>query len=356
MFGVPKLLLQIETMLLWPYFNWLRLGFSPIAWGYEIFNAGFYKLSNKVSSHCYKPLTFLAFDWSGFDKRAKFTIIDDVHLIWEEMMDYSNGYIPSINNPSSTIDPQRIKNLWRFMSLAVKHTPIRLPDGSEYKRVHSTIPSGLLQTQVLNSWINAIMILTCLSALGITVSEEILDILVLGDDSIVGLEEFIGPKDWNEFLNKFANEARLRFGAELNLDKSKISNSLNGLTFLGYEYSNALPKRDSLALLAQFLHPERSWDINKVASKAIGIAYASCGLDKRVYNVCKDVYEYCVNECAATPSFDGVSWLKYMNISTTINLDSFPRFEELSSSLFSPSVDERAKRRFWPDDFFKAAI
>lgn len=351
-FGVPKLLLQVEMMLLWPYFNWLRLGLSPIAWGYEIFNGGFYKLSLKYSNHSYRILTLLALDWKGFDKKAKFTIIDDVHQIWSENMIMSQGYIPSISNPSSVTNPKRIRNLWRFMSQAVKHTPIRINDGTEYKRLHSTIPSGLLQTQVLDSWINAIMIITCLSALGYTVSEELF-LLVLGDDSLVGLRELIKEQDWNDFLIRFAEEAERRFGAELNLEKSKIANSLDGVTFLGYEYSNSIPKRDRCLLLAQLLHPERSWDIHKLASKAIGIAYASCGQDKVVYDVCKDVYNYCVQTCGATPNPEGSDWLKYMNISTTINVGRFPSFEELSSNLFTIRKDPDVDEAFWPSNFFK---
>jgi hypothetical protein len=350
-FGVTKLLIIIELMLLWPMFNWLRKGLTPIAWGYETLNGGIYRIYNEIATHCYRARTFLALDWSAFDKRVRFTIIDDIHTIWFTFLDLSSGYMPNILNPSSTLDPVRITRLWKFMSKALKFTPSRLPDGSEWTRIHSTLPSGLLQTQVLDSWINAIMIITCLLALGISVTKDLF-IKVLGDDSLIALKEFISPDQYESFLDKFAEEALRRFGAVLNVKKSSIGGSLESMNFLGYKFNNSIPQRDPLSLLAQLAYPERSWDVPKLAARAVGIAYASCGQSELVYNVCRDVFEFCVNVSGATPDPSGNQWLMYLQTCTSIDVTRFPSFEELSADLLSIRTNPSLDNKFYPRDFF----
>lgn len=352
-FGVPKLLIIIELMLLWPMFNWLRKGFTPIAWGYETLNGGIYKIYNEVSQLKYLPQTFLALDWSMFDKRTRFTIIDDIHSKWFTFLDLSHGYLPSINEPSSTFVPQRITRLWKFMSKAVKFTPTRLPDGSEWTRFHCTLPSGLLQTQVLDSWINVLMIITCLLALGIPITKDIY-IKVLGDDSLLALAYFISPNDYDSFLTKFAEEAQRRFGAVLNIKKSTIGNSLEQMNFLGYKFRNSIPYRDEISLLAQLVYPERSWNKDKLAARAVGIVYASCGQSRLVYDVCKDVYDHCVNTKGATPNPVGNQFLQYMQTFSDIDVTQFPKFEDLSANLMTPRHNLSSDRRFFPRTFFQA--
>lgn len=349
--GVPKLCLQVELMLLWPYFNFLRKGTTPIAWGYEISNAGTYRIYNEASTHSYRIQTWLALDWSKFDKLARFEIIDDVHSSWQSFMILDDGYIPTSEHRTSTTNPDRISRLWSFMSKAVKFTPIRLPDGSEWKRTHSSIASGLLQTQVLDSWVNAIMLLTCLISLGIEVDEEVF-IKLLGDDSLIGLRELIPEEEFDGFLCRLASEALKRFGSILNVKKSKILRTLQGAPFLGYKFNNAIPTRDPLKLLAQLAYPERSWTVDRMAARALGICYASCGQSKLVYDVCKDVYDFCVNVGKATPDPSGYSFLEYLMTVSRIDLSYFPTFEELSANLFNPRRDPKLDEKFWPSDIF----
>jgi hypothetical protein len=351
-FGVPKLLLQVELMLLWPYFNWLRKGSTPLAWSYETLNGGIYKIYTEASSHSYSIQTWLALDWSKFDKYARFELIDDIHQIWSTFMIMDQGYIPTSDYRESQTEAWRIANLWKFMSQAVKFTPIRLPDGSEWTRTHATIPSGLLQTQVLDSWYNAVITITCLLALGYTVTKELF-IKILGDDSLVGLIEFIQPENYEDFLDKFATEALQRFGAKLNRKKSSVKNTLQGSNFLGYTFNNAIPVRDELALLAQLAYPERNWDINKLAARAVGICWASCGQSDLVYNVCLDVFNFCVNVANAVPDPQGYSWMEYLMITSSIDPTVFPTKADLTEYLLSPRHDPKSDFKFWnPDHFF----
>jgi len=351
--GVPKLTLQIELMLLWPYYNFLRKGTTPILWGYETVTGGIYRIYNEASTHKYPISTWLAFDWRMFDKLARFTIIDDVHLKWKSFMKMDSGYIPTLSNPASVTNPTRISRLWDHMSKAVKYTPVRLPDGSEYKRTHSTIASGLSQTQVLDSWVNSIMLLTCLSALGYEISEDLF-LKVLGDDSLIGLKELIPETMFNEFKKSFEKEANSRFGALLNGKKSRISHTLQGIPILGYKSNFSIPTRDPLSLLAQLAYPERHWSVHTLAARAVGICYASHGQSKLVYNVCKDVFEFCVNVAKATPDPRGYSMLQYLLTITSIDVSVFPTFEQLSANLLSPSRDNKLDEIFWPRSYFKS--
>jgi hypothetical protein len=237
------------------------------------------------------------------------------------------------------------------MSKAVKYTPILLPDGSMWTRTHSTIASGLLQTQVLDTWINAIMLLTCLIALGIQVDEHLF-MKLLGDDSLIGLREYIADEDFEPFLIRLADEALKRFGAILNIKKSGITRTLTGSNFLGYKIYNSIPVRDPLALLAQLAYPERHWNMERLAARAIGICYASCGQSELVYLVCEDVYDFCVRSGVTKPDPTGYSFLEYLLISTTIDISHFPTRDELTTKLLSVRRDSSLDDRFWPPDVF----
>jgi hypothetical protein len=351
--GVPKITLMVELMLLWTYFNFLRAGTTPIAWGYETLKGGWYKLHKEASSHTPKISTWLALDWRMFDKLARYSVIDDVHDMWLSYLSFDNGYIPTRDYRNPETQPHRLNNLWKWMCNAVKFTPIRLPDGSEWKRNHSTIASGLLQTQVLDTFVNAIMLITCLLAMGFNVTSRTF-IKLLGDDSLIGLEELVPKEDFLRFLKDLATEAMRRFGAVLNVSKSGIFRTLNEANFLGYHNRNSIPYRDELALLSQLAYPERHWDIHRLAARAIGIAWASCGQSDIVYNVCQDVYQFCM-KCGATPNPIGHSFLEFMMTVDDIDLTAFPTRAQLSANLCSePSPSPQLDEEFFPMKHFTA--
>jgi hypothetical protein len=342
-YGVPKLLLLVELMFLWPYFYYLRNNDTVIAWGYETLNGGFYKLASKLDSLKYKPQTWLCLDWSQFDKRARFSVINDVHDAIHNSIEFHRGYVPTTHYPSHHLDAEnfsvRMNRLYKWMRNAVKFTPIRIFDGSEYKRLHSNIASGLLSTQLLDTWVNFIMITTCLLSLGIKIDNHTL-MKLLGDDSIIALRELILEKDYNPFLERLELEANKRFGAKLNSRKSIIKPSIQGCHFLGYVYDNSIPKRDYYHLLAQLLYPERGWTLSSLAGRAVGIAWASAGQSKLVYNVCNDVYKYIVS-LGHTPDSSGLKYLEYQGLTTNdLSVASFPTIEELQRRILqSKSTD-----------------
>jgi hypothetical protein len=351
--GVPKIILMVELMLLWTFFNFLRSGTTPIAWGYETLKGGWYKLYKEASAHNCKIKTYLALDWRMFDKLARYSVIDDVHDIWLGYMSFNKGYVPTRQYRNPEAQPHRLMNLWKWMCNAVKFTPIRLPDGSEWKRNHATIASGLLQTQVLDTFVNAIMLITCLLALGFEITPETF-IKLLGDDSLIGLQELVPISEFQTLLENLSTEAHSRFGAVLNLKKSGVFRSLQEANFLGYMNRNSIPYRDDLALLSQLAYPERHWDIDRLAARAIGIAWASCGQSKLVYDICQDVYDFCI-KCGATPNPIGYSFLEFMMTVDDIDVSSFPTRDQLSANLASePQPSPKLDERYFPLKHFTA--
>jgi hypothetical protein len=350
--GVPKTTLFAELMFFWPYYNFLRKGTTPILWGYETFNGGLYKIANEASAFGDHLKWFLCIDWKKFDKRALFVVIDDIYKMLRSFYDFNHGYIPTTDYRSSTTESFRLENLWKWMVQAVKFTPIRLPDGSEWKRSYGTIPSGMMNTQVLDSLYNAFMIIVCLLDMGYEVTHELF-LKVLGDDSLVGLTNLLTFDDPESFLAEVALVAQRRFNAILNVKKSKIRTNLQGIDLLGYENDNCVPKRARRRLLAQLAFPERYSDYSRMASRAIGIAWASCGQDRVLYNICEDVYKFCTR-IGGEPDVLGAGWLCQVPELIDIDLKKFPTFQEISNRLFDPNV--HMSDGYWPTDHFLSEI
>nr|UTE99549.1 RNA-dependent RNA polymrase [Lichen partiti-like RNA virus sp.] len=356
-FGVPKLLLMAEMSFVWPIFNHLLNleQHSPMLWGFETFKGGWYKLRKYFSEYHPRLKTFLSLDWSQFDKRARFEVIDDIHSIWREWFDFSR-YWPTHWYPDAHTDTWRIENLWNWMTDAIKHTPDKLPNGNLYQRQHAGIASGFLQTQFLDSCYNTIMVLTTLSRMGYDITKIVLK--VQGDDSLVGLLTSIPDIVHQSFLDTFAHYAEEYFGAILSTKKSKIHNSLDHVHVLGFKNVNGHPYREEQELLASLLHPERGMDQSRLMARAIGISYANCGVSTSVYAVCEDIYGYLKSQ-GFSPNKSGIpDMIKYLYIDQQLpeqfltNLQ-FPSFFDTFKDLVSTEFRSDAqKQRLWPLDHF----
>jgi len=289
-FGVPKLLLFSEQMFIWPIMkDYLNHKTGRMLWGYETLKGGWKKLYNRFSHK--RIQTYVSIDWSQFDRRALHQVIDDIHIIWRSWFDFTR-YEPTNFYPNGKPNPSEIERIWKWMTYSVKHTPIVTPDGHLYQWKWNGIASGFQQTQLLDSFVNTIMTLTCLSSIGINIESENFDYLVQGDDSLFGMAEFIHPNWQRQWLVKLRDEAMLRFNAKLSHKKSTIGNHLNSISVLSYENDNGIAKRDPASFLAHLLYPEYPQTLEATISSSIGIAQAAMGSSKEVYNTCKDVYNF----------------------------------------------------------------
>jgi hypothetical protein len=346
-FGVPWLFLMVELMLLWPLMNWFRKGFTPIAWTYEIMNGGMHKINTMTQPND----LYICLDWKQFDKRAQYDLIDKIYDMWKGWMNFS-GYMPTQSYPDRQVKysdakfKQRILRLWSWMSAYLKHMHIRLPDGSIWSKKFAGIASGMLQTQILDSFINLLMLITCLITLKVPLPEFS---LVLGDDSLLIIRNF-GTQDPPSLLTAIATIAFRLFGAIVNVDKSIITNDPNQIVFLAYQNRNGTPHRNVEELLAKFVHPERSWSSAKVKARALGFAYANCGVNERIHLVCKQTFD-ALSHVEIEES--GSPFLRYYReFVDEYNPSVFPERQHLLDKLFIEKDRSKLDATFWPNWFF----
>jgi hypothetical protein len=183
-FGATMLLLMAENM----FVRNLQRSYQneenrALLWGREIMNGGFNSLYHEFFA---TRATYITYDIHHFDKKAQHTIIDDVHSNWRSYFDFSHYEETNVyNGEQSKADPQRIQNLWDWMTHSVKHTPILLPDGTVWTWLHTGLASGFQQTQLLDSNVNSIKIITVLFSLGINCWSKHFKARFQGDDSLI---------------------------------------------------------------------------------------------------------------------------------------------------------------------------
>jgi hypothetical protein len=357
--GVPKLILQVELMFLWPIMAWFRFEKTPILWGFETIRGGLYKMKAEIDSKSFHNFnTYVSVDWSAFDKHVLFSVLDDLYLILRSYLDFENGYQPSGKDyKSSETDPSRLENLWRWMCCASKYTPILLPDGSVYERSFAGLASGLLQTQVIGTMYNCLVLTYCLEAMGIPFNPKKDYLRALGDDSFMSfIAKWCIIKGGDKFLAEISFHAKKQFGQIMNLKKSKIQDTINGMPILGYTYQGIKPYKHPLKLLAQLMFPERYCSFDRLAARAIGIAYANMQNSKTVYLICKDIYDFCIKN-GAKPDPLGLGMFFWLKHHVKIGIGRFPSFQETGKFIFHYSqrnidLDEE----FWPTWFFHEPI
>nr|BAT24481.1 defective RNA dependent RNA polymerase [Rosellinia necatrix partitivirus 6] len=201
------------------------------------------------------------------------------------------------SRPTSTTYPDlnednmydRMDKLLKWLHLWYNNMTFVTADGYAYRRMYAGVPSGLFNTQFLDSFANLYILIDGMIEFGFT-DEEIDSFLlfVLGDDnsgmtnlSLARLHEFI------QFLEAYA---LTRYHMVLSHTKSVITALRNKIESLGYQCNFGLPKRDIGKLVAQLIYPEHKIKYHTMSARAIGLAYASCAYDKTFYNFCKSIY------------------------------------------------------------------
>jgi len=341
---------MVENMFIWnlqrEYLN-RGLGKSPLLWGFETIRGGWMKLLNKLTS---KQFNFvLSADWSGFDHKALHEVIDDVHDIWRSWFDFDQGYEPSKSDTHDYTDTksreEQIERLWIWMCHAIKHTPVKAESGNMYMWQFNGIASGYQQTQLLDSFVNAIYLLTCLSACGINIDSDHFQALFQGDDSVTAFPEMI--PDPKAFIEKLSKEAKRRFNADLSQDKTTYGPNPDYVEVLSYGNKSGIATRSPAELLAHLLYPERPRRANEHAAAAAGIAQAAMGSSHEVYNSCMDVYNFLVNELGIRPAWK-TERPDFFRPDVPL-VQRFPTHQETFLANFDLRVrTEQDRQRLWP--------
>jgi len=120
--------------------------------------------------------------------------------------------------------------------------------------------------------------------------EQILSIflLVMGDDNS-GFTHLSLPS-LSCFIRWLEEYALSRYGMVLSKTKSVITNDRGSIETLSYQCNYGMPIRPLGKLVAQLCYPERGPRPKYTSARAIGLAYAACGMDNTFHNLCRDVY------------------------------------------------------------------
>nr|ATQ64297.1 RNA-dependent RNA polymerase [Sodiomyces alkalinus partitivirus 1] len=293
-YAVDDRFLHIEKTLTGPLLAQLRNPDCCVAHGLETFR-GSMTLLDQIAL-LYK--CYISLDWSQYDQRLPYYVIVAYYLDFlASLIIVSHGYMPTRSYPDTSSDipsfANRQFNVLIYLLVWYLSMTFLSFDGFAYIRRHGGVPSGLLNTQSLDSFGNMYIITDCLLEFGFT-EQECLEMLfaVLGDDNLIFLQQYLERVTaFMAFLDQYS---KTRHGMVLSILKSMFSNLRSKITFLGYENNYGYPSRPIGKLVAQLAFPERPVPEKREwihAARALGLAYASCGQDPVFHLLCKMVYD-----------------------------------------------------------------
>nr|UUV42338.1 MAG: putative RNA dependent RNA polymerase [Enontekio betapartitivirus 1] len=336
-YAVDDLFLKIEAMLTFPLHIMARSYDSAIMYGLETIRGGLHHLDHLAKA--YK--SYASLDWSQFDQRAPFCLVTLFFQTIRENIIVSNGYHPTYEYPSyPDLNTEkmalRLNNLTTFLEQWYYNMTFVTADGYAYKRSVAGVPSGLLNTQFLDSFINISSIIDAMLEYGFSDHQiESFRFFIMGDDNTFFCD--LPINELNMFVTWFANYALERYNMKLNAEKSTVTCLRNHISVLSYTSNFGMPIRPIGKLVAQLCYPEHGTNLKYMSARAIGIAYAACAMDFMFHSFCKDVYYSFLPYAAEYTKADIENILKHLPgqfkmldaYVETINLNYFPGFHEI---------------------------
>jgi hypothetical protein len=290
-YAVDDLFIIIELMLTFPLLVQARKPSCCIMYGLETIRGSNHYLDRLARSYS----TYFTIDWSGYDQHLP-RVITDLYFtdFLRRLIVINQGYQPTYDYPTypDLNDHklyERMDNLLHFLHLWYNNMTFLSIDGYAYRRNFCGVPSGLYNTQYLDSFGNLFILIDSMIEFGFTDEEiESFVLFVLGDDNTVFLTiDIARVKSFLTFLETYALS---RYNMTLSLVKSILTTLRSRITTLGYACNHGNPKRDIDKLVAQLCYPERTFRPHTMSMRAIGIAYASAGQDVVFHSFCQDVY------------------------------------------------------------------
>lgn len=141
-----------------------------------------------------------------------------------------------------------MESMWDKIIHYFIHTPIIMPDGGIYVK-HQGIPSGSYFTQLIGSIVNYIIIQTIMLELSNGTKIASNKILVLGDDSLFGFNEYYSLDTISRIASKY--------GFSVNVLKSEISKEGHSFSFLGHRWNHGSIDRDPIDIAKRIAFPEK---------------------------------------------------------------------------------------------------
>jgi hypothetical protein len=290
-YAVDDLFLIIETMLTFPLLVQARKPSCCIMYGLETVRGSNRYLDQLARQY----LSYFTIDWSGYDQHLPRTITDVYYTDFlRRKIVISHGYAPTYEYPhypdlNEHTMYKKMDNLLHFLHLWYNNLVYLSVDGFAYWRLYAGVPSGLLNTQYLDSFANIFILVDGMIEFGLTDAEiKSLVLFVLGDDNS-------GFTPWTistltKFITFLESYALHRYHMVLSRTKSVITTLRSKIESLGYQCNHGHPKRDIGKLVAQLCYPEHGIRPHTMSARAIGMVYASCGQDRQFYQFCYDVF------------------------------------------------------------------
>jgi len=288
---VDELFLLLECMALFALLVQSRKSDCCIMYGLETFRGANIMIDRAAMNYN----SYAMIDWSAYDQRLPWCIIEIYYTDFlRKLIIISHGYQPTYeypNYPDLSSDKlySRMDNLLHFITSWYFNMTFVTADGFAYRRLYAGVISGQLPTQHLDSFGNLFMFFDALLEFEAS-PEEIatFKLYIMGDDNaIFSLWPITKLQSFITFFEKYA---LLRYGMILSTTKSIITALRNKIETLGYQCNYGIPKRDVGKLIAQLCYPEHGMLRKYMSARAIGIAYAACGMDTTFHQFCKDVF------------------------------------------------------------------
>lgn len=241
-----------------------------MSYGYELMKGGATKIRKRFASN--GTCRYICMDFKNFDKTVPGNIIDIAFDILADNIDFINY------EEHGVADKRKMLKMWNYIIRYFKQTPIRMSNGERFRKI-AGIASGSYFTQLIGSVVNGILVnYMCLRLL----KSYPMDYLVIGDDSLIMVEQKIDFKEVSNLMNII--------GMIVNVDKSFETGNLFDVKYLGYKLNSGIPSKPSDDWFAALLLPERpdrSWD--DMASRALGLLYAAMGENIVFHKLCWNI-------------------------------------------------------------------
>lgn len=291
-YAVDELFLTIELMLTFPLHIQARSKDCAIMHGLETIRGGNAYLDKLAQEQNFK--SFMTIDWTEFDQRLPRVITDIYFEFLESLITINDGYQPTYEYPKydnlkEKDMYEKMNNLLAFLHNWYNNMTFVSQDGYAYRRKHAGVPSGLLNTQYLDSFANLYILVDALCEYGCTDKQiEEITFFVMGDDNT--LMTHWRSCDLEEFLKFLTEYSFKRYNMKVSINKSIITSLRHKIQTLSYTCNFGRPLKDPIKLLAQLVYPERKPKRHVMSYRAIGIAYAACGQHRKLHEICRNIY------------------------------------------------------------------
>nr|QIP68017.1 MAG: RNA-dependent RNA polymerase [Bremia lactucae associated partitivirus 1] len=341
-YAADELFLTIETMLTFPLLVQARNYHCCIMYGLETIRGSNVYLD--ALAQLFK--SFFTIDWSAYDQSLPRTVTSSYYEDFlPRLIVINQAYQPTYEYPTYPDLTEhdmysRMRNLLSFLHCWYNNMTFLSQDGFAYRRQFAGVPSGILNTQYIDSYGNLYLIIDAFIEFKLT-DHEIEDVLlfIMGDDNS-------GFTHWSitkleQFLTFLTEHAKTRWNMTISPTKSVTTTQRQYIETLSYKCNFGKPLRPLPKLVAQLCYPEHGMIYKFMSYRAIGIAYAACAMDVTFHNFCKDVYySYLPYQVELTPDVIG-NIVKFLpgqfkmldSYVETLDLSKFPTLENVANTI-----------------------